>query len=214
MSSAKFNCTAFLYDLWNDIAKKQTSTSWLSPWELASSQHHLIGFALKCFLKWLKCSGTVSSPAPDLPSRASPPFSGFLFWATTSGSTKDNPPGIFHEKARHANYTACIRMEDPHSQKLPKVTFISHLTLFVLGGSSGSVRLNSSKSGVRSHSIGLHAPPPSQKAGCKMESQHYNHMLQILYFSFLLWINSSNKFSLHLCEALQIEPQKQKLITF
>lgn len=47
-----------------------------------------------------------------------------------------------------------------------------------------------------------------------MEILHYNHTLQILYFSFLLRINSSNKFSLHLCEALQIEPQKQKLITF
>lgn len=56
--------------------------------------------------------------------------------------------------------------------------------------------------------------PPSQKAERQMEIQHYNHMLQTLYFSFLLWINSSNKFSLHLCEALQIEPQKQKLITF
>lgn len=47
-----------------------------------------------------------------------------------------------------------------------------------------------------------------------MEIQHYNHTLQILDFSFLPRINSSNKFSLHLCEALQIEPQKQKLITF
>lgn len=47
-----------------------------------------------------------------------------------------------------------------------------------------------------------------------MEIQHYNHTLQILDFSFLPRINSANKFSLHLCEALQIEPQKQKLITF
>lgn len=53
-----------------------------------------------------------------------------------------------------------------------------------------------------------------KKKGRKMEIRLYNHTLQILYFSFLPRINSSNKFSLHLCEALQIEPQKQKLITF
>lgn len=47
-----------------------------------------------------------------------------------------------------------------------------------------------------------------------MEILHYILILQILDFSLLPWINSSNKFSLHLCEALQIEPQKQKLITF
>lgn len=57
-------------------------------------------------------------------------------------------------------------------------------------------------------------PSEPEKAESTMEIQHHNHMLQILYFSFLLRINSPNKFSLHLCEALQIEPQKQKLITF
>lgn len=51
-----------------------------------------------------------------------------------SRSTKDSPLGIFHEQARDTNYTTCIRMEDPHSPKLPEITFAGNLTSFVLGG--------------------------------------------------------------------------------
>lgn len=67
---------------------------------------------------------------------------------------------------------------------------------------------------VNTTSVSLRLSNLRKKKRKQIKVQHYNETLQILYFSFLLWINSSNKFSLHLCEALQIEPQKQKLITF